>query len=427
MASQTITADFTTTISVPDDGDILLVAKGVNGAVTGVAIDATALADDIAITIRGVVEALDSAGDSVALLVGDDGNAEGMEDPTVTVGKSGVLRAVDFGIRMFADDGIIMNEGLIEARTAISGIFEVGTIVNEGRILGGENAIDIVADDTLITNRGFIRSDSVVVRVGGADNEIRNDGVIRILDAAQAVEFNSVAVEANTLINRGKILGGSTALVGREGDETIVNFGTLEGGVSLNGGNDVFVNHGTVTSTIFGGLGDDEYHLYAGKLNIGADSGGEDTVLAGIDVRLAEGIETLRQMGRKDIDGTGNGDKNTMTGNAGDNVLKGAGQNDRLTGGVGDDTLFGGTGNDIFFFEDGFGRDVIADLDAGDTIDLDGLSVATDFTAIRSMTRESGRNLVIDFGQGDRLTIRNAGMEDFDNINFLHFGQRSDE
>lgn len=46
-------------------------------------------------------------------------------------------------------------------------------------------------------------------------------------------------------------------MVGRDGNERIVNFGRFDGGVGLGDGDDVLVNRGTVGSNISGGQGDD--------------------------------------------------------------------------------------------------------------------------------------------------------------------------
>lgn len=66
------------------------------------------------------------------------------------------------------------------------------------------------------------------------------------------------------------------------------------------------------------------------------------------------------------IDGTGNGEDNTIGGNAGRNTLDGGAGDDWLVGGKGADTLTGGDGLDRFVLRNGFGRDTVTDFIDGD-------------------------------------------------------------
>lgn len=87
----------------------------------------------------------------------------------------------------------------------------------------------------------------------------------------------------------------------------------------------------------------------------------------------------------------------------GNDTLFGKSGNDSLDGHQGNDRLTGDGGVDTFHFDAGYGRDTITDFDAaGGDIKQDYLSA--DFAAIDSKTR-SGKNTVIDFGDGDVLTL----------------------
>lgn len=430
MASQTITADFTSTIFVFDEGEILLIAKGVTGKVTSTvshtAIDASSADGGRQITIRGSVEAL-AGTKSFGLVLGDVDNNILSDGDAIVIAKTGELLAEDSALLLTAADLHLVNDGLMRAAIGIDGSAFQSSFVNNGRIIGSSMAIDLRANRLTIENNGVIRGDdSVVLRLEGTDNVIRNHGIIEQTGTVQVVEFDSFDGSSNLFVNHGTIKGGSTAVVGRDGDERIVNFGRFDGGVTLGAGDDVFVNRGTVGSTISGGLGDDEYFLYNNKVELGPDAGGADKVFTNISMKLADGIESLELLGRKDIKGTGNAEKNTLLGNAGDNVLNGGEGSDQITGGLGSDRLIGGEGTDRFVFADGFGRDVIADYDFSDRIVLNDVSSAIDLDTIEDFAKQTKSGVVINFGLGDRLTILDIEIADLEDVAFTFFRQGDD-
>jgi Ca2+-binding RTX toxin-like protein len=94
-----------------------------------------------------------------------------------------------------------------------------------------------------------------------------------------------------------------------------------------------------------------------------------------------------------------------LFGLGGNDVLKGNGGKDKLDGGTGDDLLIGGGGKDKFIFASGYGNDVVRGYQAGtDVFDLKGTDV-DNFAELRSMMSKAGKSVVIDFGDGDTLTI----------------------
>ncbi|UVC10276.1 hypothetical protein IHQ71_06640 [Rhizobium sp. TH2] len=426
MTSQTITADFTSTIFVPDDNDILLIAKGVTGKVAGTAIDAATASENRQITIRGSVEALADI-NSFGLVLGDFDNGFLANGADVGIAKTGVLLAEDIALRLKVADLNLTNDGLVRAAVGMSGGTPGASIVNNGRIIASSQAIDLLGSDISLENYGLIRSDdTVVLRLNGGDNVVRNHGVIEQRGTVQVVEFTSFDGSSNLFVNHGTVKGGSTAVVGRDGNERVVNFGRFDGGVTLGDGDDVFVNRGTVGSTVSGGLGDDEYFLYNNKVELGADSGGADKVFTNISIKLADGIESLELLGRQDIRGAGNAEKNTLLGNAGDNVLNGGEGSDQITGGLGNDRLIGGEDVDRFVFADGFGRDVIADYDFSDRINLNDVSSAIDFDTIEDFAKQTDAGVVINFGLGDKLTILDIEIADLESVDFTFFRQGDD-
>ena len=163
-------------------------------------------------------------------------------------------------------------------------------------------------------------------------------------------------------------LGGNDTLVGQAGNDT------LDGGA----GQDAMT----------GGLGDDVYLVDDSRDRVTESSNqGTDKIFVSVltSYTLPTNVEHLLRTGGGNFTGNGTSAANVLTGgtgndslngNGGDDLLQGLAGNDVLRGGIGRDELHGGTGNDRFVFssaaEAGLGaaRDVIADLVAGDRIDL---------------------------------------------------------
>ena len=107
------------------------------------------------------------------------------------------------------------------------------------------------------------------------------------------------------------------------------------------------------------------------------------------------------------------GDGNdVIRGNNAGNRLDGGRGNDILSGLIGADILSGGPGDDLFFFAKGSGVDTITDFVAGtdfiDEIDLTGVSAIQVFEDVLKLTRQIGADAIIDFGNGDTLTLQNV-------------------
>lgn len=414
MASQTITADFTSIISVPDEGDILVIKKGVTGIVATSAINAATVADDRQFIINGHVEALASVLGGIqnaALFIGDESDPSETADSVITVGKTGELISGDVALKIFGQEAVITNNGLISADTGISGFLDETTIANNGRIIAKSEAIDLECDDLTITNKGTIRAtEGDAIKLTGDESLIVNHGTIRTDSFFFTIEFDDGVGDQNVLVNHGDIIAKSTAYISRGGDDAVINFGLIKGAVDLGTGDSRFVNRGEVTGTVFGRAGDDQYFLYGDKPILAeAVAQGHDTVHANFSFKLAENFEDLILLGKGKINGTGNDDANILLGNIGANRLNGDSGKDILNGGLGNDRLTGGFGLDVFVFEEGSGKDTITDMTLDDTIDLSNMSVAVNRETVLSFATQVGDDLVIDFGLGDRLTIKDGG------------------
>lgn len=147
----------------------------------------------------------------------------------------------------------------------------------------------------------------------------------------------------------------------------------------------------------------------------------------------AHGIGVLGQVMATVIGGGDNGViygssvKDRIYGGGGNDAIGGFGGDDRLIGGSGRDLLTGGKGNDIltgdgkahgafkdvFVFGDSPGKDVVTDFQVG----KDMLEIARGLNGIRSaadvidLARQKGGDVVIDFGDGSKLTLKNVDLD----------------
>ncbi|ESQ90206.1 hypothetical protein ABAC460_10675 [Asticcacaulis sp. AC460] len=150
----------------------------------------------------------------------------------------------------------------------------------------------------------------------------------------------------NTLIGAGQndtihAYGGNDSLVGNNGDDV------LDGGA--------------VTDTMSGGAGNDTYYVDSEIDSIIEPSGqGTDLVYASVTYSLAGTfVEALTLTGSANLNGTGNGQANTVTGNTGNNSLDGGAGNDTMYGGLGDDTFIVSVAGDVVYENSGEGTDTV--------------------------------------------------------------------
>lgn len=152
------------------------------------------------------------------------------------------------------------------------------------------------------------------------------------------------------------------------------------------------LNGGAGIDYMAGGQGDDTYYVdETGDTVAEGYNAGNDRIISTATYSMPDNTEILVLKGTGNIDGTGNGDSNTILGNSGNNTLGGGAGNDSLrgsdgadtlNGGLGKDKLFGGADSDVFAFDSvndsglGASRDIIKDFVQGeDIIDLSGIDV----------------------------------------------------
>ena len=117
---------------------------------------------------------------------------------------------------------------------------------------------------------------------------------------------------------------------------------SLTGTGNINGTGNADAN--TITGNsgnniLAGGGGNDTFIVQnAGDVVTEALNEGTDTVQSSVSFALGANVENLTLTGGGNVNGTGNGDANTITGNTGNNILTGGGGADTLVGGTGTDT-----------------------------------------------------------------------------------------
>ena len=186
---------------------------------------------------------------------------------------------------------------------------------------------------------------------------------------------------------------GANRLRGQSGNDT------LEGGA---GGDDLHGGSGTDTVTFAGASAGVVASLHNGTGTSGDANG--DTYTA---------IENLTGSGFTDTL-TGNSGANLLIGGAGNDFLRGSAGNDTLDGGIGDDELNGGSGSDIFIYRAGSGNDTVVNFsNNADTLDFSSFGFAS-VAAAQANATQVGSDVVYDFGGGDTLTVEGRTIAELD-------------
>ncbi|WP_119462595.1 calcium-binding protein [Rhodospirillaceae bacterium SYSU D60014] len=394
----------------------------------------------------------------------------------------------------------IDNDGTVEETVHIT---NHGTMEGRSAELSDSDGDAIDVDGLLeLDNYGF---------VGGMGHEGRHDGepnvsegiaigggVIRNHEGGEIYGYgrgiqvdnssNSNALGATTIVNAGLIHGdghqpegtvfneeqfdlrGNEAinLVGDYAD-SLTNTGTIIGGVSMGGGDDVLVTSGTmmasggsaidmgdgddsvtleagaeVAGTILLGAGNDTLTAVEGDLEIDGGDGddviqagsGDDIVVGGAgadeidggacDDILEGGADNDRLRGAAGDDLLmGEAGLDALAGGAGDDVLEGGDGDDSLDGGTGDDVLVGGAGNDVFLFHEAFGQDVIADFAAGDMLEFD-RALFGDRDEVLANSAQVGSDAVITLDDGSSLTLEGVSLDQLTDDAFRFVGEAPD-
>lgn len=198
-------------------------------------------------------------------------------------------------------------------------------------------------------------------------------------------------------------------------------------------GNDTFTGSSVGDVILYGankgddkiyGMGGNDYIMGSDGRNFIDGGKGDKDVLTysmihyeqgvkGVKVDLSRG-EAINPWGKKDTI-TGIED---VRGTKFADTFIGTGKNEHFGGLEGNDTFTGGKGKDQFDFARGMDKDKIRDFGNGDdSIELAGLGVAN-FNQLKGLMEQKGKNVVIDFGDGDVLAFLNFDKGDFVKADF---------
>ncbi len=399
-----------------------------------------------------------------------DGGSYGvyLESGSAEVTNTGTISGALFGVLLTAGDNTVTNQGTISGDTGVSLGTGFGTelfLANAGHIAGVANGVWLqggfnariendgvisgatgirlgnaaaftAATGVTIVNNGTIQSAGVALDVFGAAPRLLNTGTMGTArmgaqDASVTNEGDILGGVAfigatagqleNQLFNRGTITAGGivestgAAVLGSSVNDTVVNAGTLRGGVQLGDGNDRYLGGlGLVTASVLGETGNDtlEGGALAESLNGGAGSdliaggGGDDFLQAGAGLATDRDVidggagndVVLGSIGLDLIDG-GEGNDILSGGDNADTIDGGAGR-DQLYGNSGADVLDGGEGNDLV--QGDIGADVLAGGGGNDVINGNADADTIDGGAGDDRIRPGAGADVVDGGEGLR-------------------------
>ncbi|SPF81099.1 DUF4114 domain-containing protein [Pseudoprimorskyibacter insulae] len=308
----------------------------------------------------------------------------------------------------------------------------------EWRMVGGKWVYDPSKLSTDGQGIVFDESDDVIdggsgddVLLGGRGNDLLSGGAGK--DTINAGRGDDVASggDDNDVIN---LEDGNDYASGGNGNDTI-NGGLGEDVMFGGDGNDA-LRGGEDNDQLYGDAGNDELHGAQGN-DLLSGGEGNDKLFGGVGADTLLGGD-----GNDTLDGGTEAD--VLEGGAGDDFLQGGADNDSLSGGDGVDKIVGGKGSDTisggagadqlwggewskdgsadtFVFEQGCGRDMIHDFEAGiDMIDLSAFGF--DQSDLASAITDRGWCLEIDLGSddtNDSIVIKSLSLANVTDSTFI--------
>lgn len=316
------------------------------------------------------------------------------------------------GIFLLGDKASFDNAGMIEVENHAVVMHGSGaTFRNSGTIIGGDLAVDLRSPSgvTRVVNEGTITGQKALIVDGPAVIVNRQSGIINADEVG--LEVNTRAGETSRFLNYGLVAGHDDVVRMGDGNDTVVNRGTIQSDLALGDGDDVFDGRGAGNiRSVFGNMGDDTYIISQDTSITESMDSGTDTVKSSISWTLKNDFENLILFGKKNTNAEGNALANRLTGNAGDNTLAGH---------LGRDLLTGGAGADTFVFAAGDGRDRITDFDEMDFISLTGSLGINGFSDLKANhLTVDGDDLLIIAGT-DILRLEDVSKSDLDSSQFI--------
>ncbi|WP_281855903.1 beta strand repeat-containing protein [Litoreibacter halocynthiae] len=269
-------------------------------------------------------------------------------------------------------------------------------------------------------NQGSDQSPPPPVEANGDGSEI---DAIQVSYAMQSAE---VIADLETQVANLSDGGFNTFSGGTSGVEGGSNSDSLSGNSSDNNlvgnaGNDVLSGGGGLDSLV-GGTGNDTLigGAWADVLNggDGQDTADYSDASEGVFVSLDDTfLNTGDALGDVFVDIenlTGSQHDDELHGDDGDNTLNGLDGDDRLIGGQSSDTLTGGAGADVFSFSTGDGADQITDFNATlDYLEIDGLIIDIEDLPTGVTAVDQGSDVLVTYGSGDTILLQGISVADW--------------
>jgi Ca2+-binding RTX toxin-like protein len=149
--------------------------------------------------------------------------------------------------------------------------------------------------------------------------------------------------------------GGDDTILGGDGSDTIV--GSTGEDVIDGGSNEDWIDYSALDNDI-------TINLLTHTAHIDYTFNDDDQVLYNIEnIKTGDGNDSI----------IGDSTDNTFISTSGNDTLQGGLGADVLDGGADNDELYGGSGHDSYYFDGNFGDDVVADINAGDKIYINGV------------------------------------------------------
>jgi len=209
---------------------------------------------------------------------------------------------------------------------------------------------------------------------------------------------------------------GSDTLSGGAGNDT------LEGGSNkdyyrFSSGNDVIKNE-KIDVLVF------ESDVQIEQLTAGKGKGKLITLgLSGNSVTLSQGLDVSIQGATYTLN-VGSDKKESLKGTKYNDILFGLDGDDQITGAQGNDYLDAGAGNDIYYWQTGYGNDIIASSQGNDVIQLKNILLASvSYSSENLGLGTAASDLKLTFATGEFISIADAG----DGTNYNPVFQFKDE
>ena len=262
-----------------------------------------------------------------------------------------------------------------------------------------------------------------VTALNGGDFIFNSASEARIFDANGVAQSSDITSEDFvTLIETASLLVNDSDAEGDALTVTAVSAESAHGAVlTLN--TDGTISYDPTGADAVQALAEGETLTDTFTYTVADGQGGESTATVSIVVQGRNEAPIFGTAGDDILTGTAGDD--ILNGVAGDDYLYGGAGDDRLDGGKGNDILTGGSGDDTFFFDPGFGEDVITDFVAGagteDIIAFRGAPNLTSYADVLNSAADDGTDTTITLDTDNSIVLKNVVVSDLFSDDFRFY------